>query len=160
MATKNTAYSKAVRFDQSMRVEIPMSSSIESGNTTHLVLPDIGEKTWQEKISSHVVGLTVITFVFLCIVLSVTMSVWDASQPDVATPRDDGSSDNSDLIQYRRNFVVSSPYNHSSYPFSSLFMPLYASHSISTPNANITSAIINIHGYTRNAGKGDNLSSK
>jgi hypothetical protein len=57
-----------------------------------------------------------------------------------------------DAAPYRFDFLVTSPYGRSPEPFSKMFMPLYTSHPLNEPNRQITSVVISIHGYTRNAG--------
>jgi hypothetical protein len=57
-----------------------------------------------------------------------------------------------DVSPYRFDFLVQSPYNQSASPYYRIFMPLYVTHPLSEPHPEVTSVVISIHGYTRNAG--------
>lgn len=57
-----------------------------------------------------------------------------------------------DIVPYRYDFLVHSPYGRASNPFTKIFMPLYTTHPLHEMQEDVTSAIICIHGFTRNAG--------
>ncbi len=78
--------------------------------------------------------------------ISIMLSVLKSDDSDISNTM------GIDLTQYQRIFILTSPYGRSAYPYKDMFMPMFASASLTARNANITSAIINIHGYTRNAG--------
>jgi hypothetical protein len=57
-----------------------------------------------------------------------------------------------DLSPYRFDFLIQSPYQQTPSPYSKIFIPLYVTHPLSEPHPEVTSVVISIHGYTRNAG--------
>lgn len=54
--------------------------------------------------------------------------------------------------QYRYNMPMESPYNVTSSSWAGLFLPVFATHDIELEHCSVKTAIVAIHGYTRNAG--------
>jgi hypothetical protein len=93
--------------------------------------------------------------IILMLVVTVAVTLFGALQ---STPDSSGSITSSpygthwDASPYRFDFLVTSPYGRSTAPFTKLWMPLYTSHPLNEINTEITSVVICIHGFTRNAG--------
>jgi hypothetical protein len=52
---------------------------------------------------------------------------------------------------YKYNLYLESPYNISESPWERVFLPVFASHDIERAHTSLRTAIVAIHGYTRNA---------
>ena len=89
----------------------------------------------------------------LFLLVSATVSSIIISQmhsPDSNISND--SYADADLIPNRVNFPLTSPNGVSASPYSAMFMPMYTTHPLDVRNDNISSVVISIHGYSRNAG--------